>query len=173
MFETHTMLDDVDGIFSKHNQELIDETVTEVFGMMLGFATELVSPPTTLSSASDQPERTAIVGFSGCMRGSCGIRVTALAARAIASAMLCGMAIDDEDGSIDDAVGELCNMLAGGWKNRIPVLSSNCLLSPPAVISGSDYRVHIRTASTMVSRTYTFESHTLQMILVCDQPVAS
>jgi chemotaxis protein CheX len=174
MFETESdTLACIEGIFSVRNQELIDETVTEVFGMMLGFGMRLVPPSTTLPSTSDQSERTAIVGFSGCMRGSCGIRVTALAARAIASAMLGGIAFDEEDGSIDDAVGELCNMLAGGWKNRVRELSSNCLLSTPAVISGSDYRVHIRTASTTVSRTYTFESYTLQMTLVCDQHVTS
>ena len=133
----------------------------------------LIEPQLPSGDPDDQPERTAIVGFSGVMRGSCGIRLTKLAARALASAMLGGMAVEDDSDSIDDAVGELCNMLAGGWKGRVPELASNCLLSPPAVISGSDYRIHIRSASVSLTRSYAFGKHTLQVTMVRDQQAGS
>ena len=153
---------------SPHTLELVDQSVAEVFGVMLGFATEAALPPSRSDNPGDQPERMAIVGFSGAIRGSCGIRLTSLAAQAVASAMLGGAEVPPDCDSIDDAVGELCNMLAGGWKGRIPVLDASCMLSPPAVISGRDYRVHLRSASVAISRTYRFEDFTIQVTIVRD-----
>ena len=171
--ECRSVLNGVDYFLSQQNMDLVDESVAEVFGMMLGYAVTPVELQPPSSDPDDQPERTAIVGFSGVMRGSCGIRLTRLAAGAVASAMLGGGAVEEDAESIDDAVGELCNMLAGGWKGRVPELDSRCLLSPPAVISGNDYRVHIRSASVALTRTYRFEQYTLQVTMVRDQQAAS
>ena len=113
-------------------------------------------------------ERTAIVGFSGPMRGSCRIHLTLLAAVAIASAMLGGVPVGSDDECVNDAIGELCNMFAGGWKNSIPALSSECSLSPPTVISGNDYKVHFRKPFLEIGRTYQFGSHLLHLILQCE-----
>ena len=38
-------------------------------------------------------------------------------------------------------------MLAGGWKKTTPGLSSKCVLSPPTVISGRNYKVHMSKPS--------------------------
>ena len=157
----------VEEFLSAENMERVDESVSEVFGMMLGFATTVVETATS-HDPSEQPERTAIVGFSGAMRGSFGIRMSSQGAVAVASAMLGGGAVEDD--SVDDALGELCNMLAGGWKGRVAELDSHCLLSPPAVISGGDYRIHVRSASVAVSRTYQFEQFTITVTMVRDQP---
>jgi chemotaxis protein CheX len=145
-----------------------DTAVAEIFGMMFGLDIEVAeaSDPGPVTPESD--ERTAIVGFSGAMRGSCQVRMTAQAARSIASAMLGGASIEEGDDSIDDALGELCNMLAGGWKNGTPGLSSECALSPPTVISGRSYRVHMVKPSVKVSRLYRFDVHTLDLTLCCE-----
>ena len=156
---------------ASQNLTFADEAVSSVFSMMLGLIAEPVPP------ASEQPGelsgRTAIVGFSGVMRGSCELRLSGLAARTIASAMLGGAAIDEGDDSIDDAVGELCNMVAGGWKNRIDALASTCALSPPTVISGCDYKIHMNSASVKLRRTYTFDSHLLHLTVHYLEPKAS
>jgi chemotaxis protein CheX len=146
-----------------------DEAVAEVFHMMFGFVTEPVDAPCPTPPTPGSDDRTAVVGFSGSMRGSCQIRISSPAARAVASAMLGGVPIDEDDDSINDAIGELCNMLAGGWKNAIPALSSACALSPPTVISGHDYKVHVRMPSVNLSRTYRFDIHCLQLTLHCEQ----
>jgi chemotaxis protein CheX len=145
-----------------------DATVAEIFGMMFGFETAVVEPSDPSPDAPDSDERTAVVGFSGAMRGSCKLRMTSQAARSIASAMLGGAPIEDGDDSINDALGELCNMLAGGWKNDIPRLSSECALSPPTVISGGNYKVHMSKPSVTCSRSYQFDVHTLQLTLCCE-----
>lgn len=146
------------------NLNRADATVMEIFRMMFGFEAE-VDETWDHGPKLDTDERTAIVGFSGAMRGSCQVRVSSQAAHAIASAMLGGAIIDESDDSINDALGELCNMLAGGWKNGIPGLSSECSLSPPTVISGRNYRVHMSGPSEKLSRTYRFAGHALHLTL--------
>ena len=152
-------------LFSPTNVRHADETVTEIFRVMFGFEINAIDSANSDSSSPQQDERTAIVGFSGSMRGSCQIRISSLAARSIASAMLGGAPIDEEDDAINDALGELCNMLAGGWKNGIPELSSTCALSPPTVISGRNYQIHMSKPSAKLSRTYQFDSHALYLTI--------
>jgi chemotaxis protein CheX len=41
-----------------------------------------------------------------------------------------------------DALGEVCNMIAGSFKHKVNGLSERCALSPPSVVTGKDYRVH-------------------------------
>jgi chemotaxis protein CheX len=154
------------------NLNRADVTVTEIFRMMFGFETEVDETPSSCPTSPETDERTAIVGFSGAMRGSCQVRISSRAAQAIASAMLGGTPIDESDDSVNDALGELCNMLAGGWKNCIPGLSSECALSPPTVISGRNYRVHMSKPSVKLSRTYRFAGHALHLTLCCeDEPL--
>jgi chemotaxis protein CheX len=150
---------------SAENLGRADATVTEIFKMMFGFDIEVGEFPSSDLPSSQSDERTAIVGFSGAMRGSCQIRISTCAARSIASAMLGDALIGEDDDSINDALGELCNMLAGGWKNINPALSSECALSPPTVISGCDYKVHRSKPSASLSRTYRFDIHTLHLTL--------
>ncbi len=145
-----------------------DATIAEVFGMMFGFETEVIEASDVNADSRESDERTAVVGFSGAMRGSCQIRMTCEAARSIASAMLGGAPIEEGDDSINDALGELCNMLAGGWKNGAPGLSSECSLSPPTVISGRSYIVHLSKPSVKLSRTYKFAAYTFQLTLCCE-----
>jgi chemotaxis protein CheX len=146
--------------------ECIDASVVEVFSMMFGFAIEAVQSPETDPDASGLDERTAVIGFGGRVRGSFQVRISFLAARAIASAMLGGAPVDD-DASIADALGELCNMIAGGWKNAIPIFSE-CTLSPPTVISGQDYKLHFHRPSMKLLRAYRFDDHTLNLTLHCE-----
>lgn len=151
--------------FSAENLIRADETVIEIFKVMFGFEINAVDVENSDLPPSELDERTAIVGFSGSMRGSCQIRISSVAARLIASAMLGGAPVDGDDDSIDDALGELCNMLAGGWKNSVPALSSECALSPPTVISGRNYKVHMSKPSVKLSRTYRFDSNPLYLTL--------
>lgn len=142
---------------SPQNLQRADETVQEVFARMLGLQIEPTNPQIPESGLGE--DRTAIVGFSGAMRGSCEVQVNEQAARAVASAML-GTPVDDA-ASLDDAIGEICNMVGGGWKDRVPSLSSLCALSPPTIISGRAYKVHMTRPSDKITRTYHFDGHLL------------
>ncbi|WP_213806146.1 chemotaxis protein CheX [Granulicella sp. dw_53] len=157
---------------SAKNMERVDDTVAEVFSMMLGFDVESIPAAVPTANPGEMNERTAIVGFSGSMRGSCEVRVDFLAAKDICVAMI-GDASAEEEDSISDALGELCNMLAGGWKNRLPSFSAECSLSPPTVISGRDYRVHMSTPSVRLVRTYRFGEHTFHLTLHQEDPITA
>ncbi len=169
----HLMSQSFEDFLSPTNLQLADSTVTEIFQLMFGFEIGVVEPQTAGSSPSAPDERTAIVGFSGAMRGSCQIRIGVAAARSITSAMLGGMPIDEDDDSINDALGELCNMLAGNWKNGISSLSSECALSPPTVISGRHYKIHMTKPTAVLSRTYQFDSYILHLTLCREEPGSS
>ena len=152
---------------SPFNIAYADASVIEVFRVALGFEIEAVHAPGSDQFPCGIDERTAIVGFSGTMRGSFQVRINSSAVRAIASAMLDGAPVEDDDDSTDDALGEICNMIAGGWKNAIPVFSE-CALAPPTVISGRNYKVRFHKPSALLSRVYKFNGHTMHLIMHCE-----
>ena len=129
----------------------LDATVEEVFQMMLGMSCERVEGP-----ADIEPESvTAVVGFGGLLSGACVFKSGSSAARNIAAAMT-GMEFEEVDDTVKDGIGEICNMLAGAWKGKIPNLAANCGLSIPAVITGRDYNLHVQAPEFKLN-------HTLQM----------
>jgi chemotaxis protein CheX len=159
--------DTVDLFLSTANSEHVDASVSEVFSIMFGFEIEQIQTAECEHCLFRLDERTAIVGISGTMRGSFQIRIGTLAARTIASAMLGGSLVEEDDGSIDDALGELCNMIAGGWKNSFPVFSESTL-SPPTVVSGQNYKIHFHKPSLELSRSYKFDNHILSLTVYCE-----
>lgn len=149
--------------FSVENADRADSTVKEIFDMMFGLDICVIDLPPDSNRATELDERTAIVGFSGSLRGSCQLRLSRDAAQSIASAMLGETTTAVSDESLNDALGELCNMLAGGWKNGIADLASACALSSPTIVSGFDYKIHMVKPSSRLSRTYRFGSHMLHL----------
>jgi len=153
----------LEDVLSPWSIERADEAVAEVFGSMLGMAVTVLDGGSVHNAGTD--DRTAVVGLSGAMRGSCELRMSSLAAGMISSAMLGGTPEDKDEDSLDDAVGELCNMLAGGWKDRLPMLAEKCLLAPPTVISGRNYKLHWTSPTAKMSRCYGFDGQVLMLTI--------
>jgi chemotaxis protein CheX len=147
--------------------ENLDASVNEVFETMLGVRCQSRSESTTGSSGSATETVTAVVGFGGILSGACVFRCDAPAARQIAGLMT-GMEFESIDETVKDAVGEICNMLAGGWKSKVPELAANCGLSVPAVITGTDYNLHVQSPEFRIRRTYCFQKNSFEMTIVCD-----
>jgi chemotaxis protein CheX len=139
----------------------IDSSVEEVFHMMLGAACR----PTEVAMAEEPETITAVVGFGGLLSGACVFRSGASAALAIAG-KLTGMEFSEIDDTVKDAIGEVCNMLAGAWKGRIPDLSANCGLSIPAVITGSNYHIHVQAPEFRLHHVYEFESTAFEVTII-------
>ena len=113
---------------------VLERAAREVFEMMLGCQ---VTP----SDLSSRPERglTAIVGLAGAL---CGV-VTVCCSEQTAGQIARGMLGETADaGQAVDALGELCNMIAGNFKNKLPGTDEQCMLSVPSVISGGEYHLH-------------------------------
>lgn len=148
------------------NARNVDESVCEVFGTMLG-----VSARNEAEGGSGGVEGTesvtAVVGFGGILTGACVFRCDAAGAQQIAARMT-GMEFAAVDEIVEDGIGEICNMLAGTWKGKVPDLAANCSLSVPAVITGSDYKLHVQSPQFRISRSYRFEDVRFEMTIVCD-----
>jgi chemotaxis protein CheX len=141
----------------------LDASVEEVFRMMLGVNCERDASP-----GNPDPESvTAVVGFGGVLSGACVFRTGAQAARKIAGCMT-GMEFTEVDDTVKDAIGEICNMLAGSWKGKVPELAASCGLSVPAVITGRDYRLHVQSPEFRLHHGYHFDDALFDVIIVCD-----
>jgi chemotaxis protein CheX len=141
----------------------LDTSVDEVFHMMLGSACYPVE-----ELPAEEPETiTAVVGFGGLLSGACVFRSGSSAALEIA-AKLTGMEFSEIDDTVKDAIGEVCNMLAGTWKGRVPDLSANCGLSIPAVITGSNYRIHVQAPEFKLHHFYRFDNSSFEVTIICD-----
>jgi chemotaxis protein CheX len=115
---------------------LLELAAREVFELMLGC--KLTMPETTTEAALDI---TSMVGMAGQLCGVLSVRCDRKAAALMASKML-GIDLDKVGADIADALGEICNMVAGNFKNKVSGLGDGCMLSPPTVITGNDYNLH-------------------------------
>ncbi len=113
----------------------VHDSLHEVFNMMLGMK---VTPCEDTKLA---PELTAIVGLAGSLCGLFCIRCSRETGGRLTQRML-HIDSSDCDAEVMDALGELCNMLAGSFKARVPGVADTCMLSIPTTITGKDYHVH-------------------------------
>jgi len=125
---------------------LIDMAAREVFELMLG------SHLTESAMAEDTGlDITSMVGLAGQLCGVLSVRCSGKAAALMASKML-GMDLNKVGHEMADALGEVCNMVAGNFKNKVSGLAEGCMLSPPTVITGSDYSLHSLADSPLETR---------------------
>ena len=142
----------------------LDASVEEVFQLMLGVNCKRHAGPVEIV----EPESvTAVVGFGGLLSGACVFRSGASAAIKIAAHMT-GMEFDEVDDTVKDGIGEICNMLAGAWKGKVPDLSANTGLSVPAVITGRDYNLHVQAPEFKLHHTYDFDDAGFEVTIICD-----
>jgi chemotaxis protein CheX len=130
---------------------LIRSSIQEVFEIMLACQTG----PGVNHGPDGRADVTAMVGLAGELQGMMSVRCTSQAACGMAGAML-GMEITECDGDVRDALGEVCNMVAGNFKAKIPGLEKGCSLSVPTVITGGDYRLHPLADGEQVIVSFTF-----------------
>jgi chemotaxis protein CheX len=121
---------------------LLDLSTREVFVVMLG--SQLAEPVEPFSG--EGIDVTSMVGLAGEMCGVMSVRCSAQAAALMASKML-GVETGTTAPEMWDALGEICNMIAGDFKHKIAGLGDSCMLSVPTVISGRDYTLHSMTDS--------------------------
>jgi chemotaxis protein CheX len=115
---------------------LLEMAAREVFELMLGC--HLTAPAIVEETSL---EFTAMVGLAGQLCGLLSVRCQETAA-ALMTAKMLGVELDKVGPDLSDALGEVCNMVAGNFKNKIAGLAEGCMLSPPTVITGSDYSLH-------------------------------
>lgn len=79
-----------------------------------------------------------IIGLAGTHKGVLAIHLPHHVAMAITSSFL-GMDVDEINSDVEDAVGELANMLGGNVKSILSENGRDINLSMPTTISGKQY----------------------------------
>lgn len=124
----------------------------EVFELMLGCKLTVRETPSGANL-----NITSMVGLAGKLCGVLSVRCDGKSAALMTSKML-GVEVAKAGAEMSDAMGEIANMVAGNFKNKIPGLGDGCMLSPPTVITGSDYAMRFLADSPAVELNLLFES---------------
>ncbi len=128
----------------------------QALGEFLVTMLEIEDGEATEPSLTDDPmpnsELTAFVGFAGDLKGGVTIQGTLLAGRLVAAGLLC---VDDpeelEHDEIQDAFGEVANIIAGGIKTRLEDDGFATDISVPVtVLSPEKISLHYKPVSPVV-----------------------
>jgi len=135
---------------------LLGLAAQEVFESMLGSHLS----PAVESFTEDGLDVTSMVGLAGQVCGIITLRCSAEAATRMAAKML-GVDTTEAGPEMRDAIGEVCNMIAGNFKNKIAGMGDGCMLSVPTVITGADYSLHALADSGKIEVSLVFEGSPL------------
>jgi len=113
---------------------VLELAVEEVFEIMVGQRVK----PAPKSETIPPGGFTAMVGIAGALCGILTVSCDKKTAREIGKCML-GPEITDSEEQVSDALGEVCNMIAGNFKNKLSSANQSCMLSVPTVIKGDEY----------------------------------
>ena len=133
----------------------------EVFEMMANVRLTVNPSPAEVPTGG----QTAMVGMAGAICGMITIRCTRATALTLASLMLGEEAVSNP-ASARDALGELCNMVAGNFKAKISGLADACMLSVPTVIAGEDYSMDTAEPADGVTIALVYEGENIWVTLV-------
>ena len=130
---------------------ILERATQDVFEIMLGCQVTCAAP----SEHKLKGGLTAIVGLAGALCGVVTVCCAARTAGQIAKGMLGDTA--ESEGQAVDALGEMCNMIAGNFKNKLAGTDERCMLSVPSVISGAEYRFHSLVDGSSMETVVLFE----------------
>ncbi len=146
---------------------LIDATV-DVFKTMLNSRLVVAEP-----LLNQKPPRTHIVstiGFAGSANGLVTFGCSCEAARDITVGLL-GLDPGEVVGELADAIGEMTNMIAGSFRNRMADDAAGWALTTPFSTIGRDFTTVYATGATRVVCPFRMDTHDLFVELVL-QPEA-
>jgi chemotaxis protein CheX len=132
--------------------EHLDAAVAEVFELMLGKTCLPVRSRVDFAASL-----TVTIRLSGPIEGTCVLGLSHSAARKAMEAML-GEHIEGSAAMIEDAARELCNVIVGSWKSRLPPRQASALLSLPVASYSKDLVVGEK-------RLYSFDGNLLALAL--------
>jgi chemotaxis protein CheX len=147
-------------------EQLIGTAIREVFGTMLNLP---VAPMAmTDLQVNGTPHVASSVGFIGRLTGVVFIYVSGQFARKMTCNLL---GLDDSDidsdEMVNDAMGELANMVVGNLKSRLSDRGMGCVLTIPSIVRGT--HLSIEPVSSIERRVFCFsceKNHLLVEVLI-------
>jgi chemotaxis protein CheX len=139
--------------------DILRETAVEVFLTMVGITIEIPGN----NDLAVLSQVTGMVGIAGPLSATFSLRCSLRSATMIASQML-GVPAEEAAEQKCDAVGEICNIVAGYFKAKIG-LGDKCMLSVPTVLAGTDYQVRSRKEDVRLELPLLYEREPLWIAL--------
>jgi chemotaxis protein CheX len=135
-------------------EHLVGSAVTEVMTTMMSFRVQ--QTPNAINFASGEGHIASAVGFIGKTTGVVYLYASDRFARQMTCRLL-GLEDSDIGGDemVNDAMGELANMVVGHIKSRLVDRGLACVLTIPSIIRGSSFS--IEPVSSAERRVYFFD----------------
>ena len=129
---------------------LLNAAVTEVFSTMLNL--EMRQLPATECAFDGEAQIASAVGFTGQTAGVVYLYTTARFAGRITRGLL-GLSDDDthSEEMVNDAMGEIANMVVGHFKSRLTDRGLPCVMTIPSIVRGSHFDIEA-VSQTVVDR---------------------
>ena len=125
----------MDNIF-EINDKIIESTIEIFTGMVMMEISVAGEPLTTLGPLENSI--TGMVGLAGVHKGVLAVHFPKQVALDVTGSFL-GMEVDDINADVQDAIGEIANMLGGNLKTILSDRGKDIMLSLPSTISGDQY----------------------------------
>jgi chemotaxis protein CheX len=138
---------------------VLRDTTREVFSIMVGAS--VVDAET--AGCPVIAHVTGVIGITGAMRAIFTLYCSYQSATKVASQML-GVSAEEAASQKTDAIGEICNMVAGHFKLKIGY-GGGCELTIPSVIIGRDYQVYSRAAEERLEFAVMYEGEPVWLAL--------
>jgi chemotaxis protein CheX len=123
------------------SQQLMRD-VKEIFGTMVGLE-DLLHLPIQIDPVTNFTDCiSALVGLAGTYNGLVSLHMPSSLAMAATSCML-GMEVSEINDDVNDAMGEIANMIAGSFKQHLTKSGMDIQISTPSVICGKEYVISL------------------------------
>jgi chemotaxis protein CheX len=117
-------------------EKLIESTIEIFTGMVMMDVSTTGEPSDMLKPLTNSI--TGMVGLAGTHKGVLAVHIPKAVATAITTNFL-GVEVDEINEDVEDAIGEIANMLGGNLKTILSDKGKDIQLSLPSTISGDEY----------------------------------
>ncbi len=102
----------------------------------------------------------SILGLGGDIKGMLGVHCPEKTAKKITGELL-GMEIESLDEDVNDAIGEIANMIAGNLKISFEKIGINTLLAIPTTVTGESYKTSRQQQAYCLTVPFSFSDNDL------------
>ena len=121
-------------------EQFLEDASNSVFSTMLNFSVQ--AGKVEAGFFNGDAHVAGAVGFTGAYNGIIYLYSSAVFARRLTCGLL-GMEENEIDGDemVNDAMGEMTNMIAGQVKSKLDSRGDLCTMTVPSVVRGADFRI--------------------------------
>jgi CheY-specific phosphatase CheX len=131
--------DGMNDIASLDLMGIVSRAIDEVSRTMLSM--EVTIKEGESEEISEKERIVGTVSLAGGLSGSCHLHLPHSFAASMAGAMMDTDPDELETEEVEDAVGEICNMIGGALKSELNNKGFSCALSIPSITAGSDFHI--------------------------------